>query len=144
MSDFYISDSREKLNIPWVCHQLRSSYWGEWLDDARIQRALLRSLVFGVYHDDVMDAGEIAVCGEQVGFGRVVTDGATFSSVMDIIIDEPYRNRGLGTRLMEAMLAHPDVCETVCIISTRDASLWYDKFGFEPCPIVMKRDPDAR
>lgn len=139
---FYVSTAKEKLNIHWVCVQLQNSYWGKWLADDQIQRAIANSLCFGVYEEDqVIDGGEIAVTGRQVGFGRVVTDKATFSSAMDIIIDEALRNRGLGSMLIETMLAHPDVRGTINIISTEDASLFYDRFGWTPCPGVLRRDP---
>lgn len=141
ITGYTISTSKEKLSMLWVCQQLRASYWGGWLTDEQIIAACGRSLCFGVYGDDVIDGGEIALCGEQVAFGRVVTDGHTFSSVMDIIVEEKCRNQGIGTMLMNAMLEHPDVKGTVCIISTQDKGFWYEKFGFETCPIVLKRDP---
>lgn len=142
ITGFHVSESREKLNIPWVCAQLRSSYWGGWLKDDQIQAAISRSLCFGLYADDVLDGGEIALCGEQIGFGRVVTDGHTFSSIMDIMIDEKHRNRGLGTMLMNAILAHQDVRKTICIIGTADRAFWYEKFGFKTCVAdILQRDP---
>ena len=139
---YHVSTSKERLNIPWVCAQIRASYWGAWLTDAKIQEAIRHSLCFGIYKDDtVLDGAEIAVTGEQVGFGRVVTDGVTFSSIMDILIDKPLRNRGLGTMLVTEMVTHPSVKPTICIISTKDASGFYEKWNFYSCQGVLKRDP---
>lgn len=138
---YQITEGRAALNRDWVCSRIRSSYWGGWLTDELIMKSCENSLCFGVYVDDVLDSGEIAVCGEQIGFGRAVTDGVTFSSLMDIYIEEKYRNRGLGTRLIETMLAHPMIKPTICTISTLDQSLYYEKFGWIPCGTVLKRDP---
>jgi GNAT superfamily N-acetyltransferase len=70
-----------------------------------------------------------------------ITDGVTFSSLMDIYIERQYRNQGLGTRLINTMLAHPAIKPTICILSTQDAFLYYEKFNFLSCGTVLKRDP---
>ncbi len=139
---FQISDSPEALNLPWICAHIKGTYWGGWLTDDQIIRSTQNSLCFGVYRsDDVIDGGEIAMCGEQVGFGRAITDGVTFSSLMDIYIERQYRNQGLGTMLINRMLAHPAIKPTICIISTQDGSLFYEKWNFNSCGTVLKRDP---
>lgn len=140
---FHITDSQEALDLPWICAHLKKTYWGGWLSDGQIIESTKNSLCFGVYKDEVFDEGELAVCGEMVGFGRAVTDGVTFSSLMDIYIDKNYRNQGLGTRLINTMLAHSKIKPTICTISTLDQSLFYEKFGWEPCGTVLKRDPVA-
>lgn len=38
---------------------------------------------------------------EQAGFGRVVTDRATFGYLCDVFVLEPHRGRGLSKWLME-------------------------------------------
>lgn len=140
---FNVSDSKERLNIPWVCAQIRASYWGFWMTDEMIKEAIRHSLCFGIYRDDtVLDGSEIAVTGEQVGFGRIVTDGVIFSSVTDLLIEQSVRNRGLGTMLLTGMMTHPRVKPTICILGTRDASGFYEKWGFKYCPVpVLQRDP---
>lgn len=137
-----ISTAKDRLNLPWVCQQIRSSYWGHWLDDKQIIKSIENSLCFGVYGpDQVLDGGEIVLSGEQVAFARVITDKSTFSTMTDLIVEESLRNQGIGTALVEAVLAHPDVKETINVISTEDASLWYDRFGWKPCDGVLKRNP---
>lgn len=42
------------------------------------------------------------------GFGRAVTDGATFTWVADIVIEPEFRGAGLGLRIMECLVfMHP-------------------------------------
>jgi ribosomal protein S18 acetylase RimI-like enzyme len=39
-------------------------------------------------------------------YARVISDKTRFAYVSDVIIDEPYRNQGIGVRLMEYLLNH--------------------------------------
>ena len=43
-----------------------------------------------------------------MGFGRVITDYATFNYLADIFVAESHRGRGLGAWLVECMLATPE------------------------------------
>jgi GNAT superfamily N-acetyltransferase len=79
-------------------------------------------MVFGVYHGD-----------EQVGFARVITDGATFAYLADVFIAEDHRGKGLSAWLMECILSHPDLQGLRrFLLATRDAHGLYRKFGFTP------------
>lgn len=44
-----------------------------------------------------------------VGFTRVITDGVYLAMVLDVIVAEDARKRGLGATLLEAVLDHPQV-----------------------------------
>jgi GNAT superfamily N-acetyltransferase len=77
-----------------------------------------------------------------------VTDHAIFSSVMDVFIEEEYRLKGIGTKLMKAIVTHPSVSRTVCILSTEwahhpdVAARLYKKCGFLPyAGYIMVRVP---
>lgn len=141
MSDsrFIISTNRRRLDLDWVCRTLRSSYWGGHLSDSQILLAVEHSLCFGVYEL----SAELPKL-KQVGFARIVTDHACFSSVTDVIIDEAYRGRGLGTRLVREVVEHPSVARTICVLASRDARPLYAKVGFQPINFVMQRDPTKR
>ena len=130
MKEIEVSTEKARLSLPWVCSSLRASYWGKALNDAQICTAIEHSLCFGAYHVD----------GVQIGFARVVTDGAIFSSVMDVYVDWRYQRQGVGRKLMEAILAHPDVKGTISVLSTQDADGFYRKFGYRGV-LAMKRNP---
>ncbi|TIW43726.1 MAG: GNAT family N-acetyltransferase, partial [Mesorhizobium sp.] len=51
----------------------------------------------------------------------------------DVIIWPEYRGQGIGTRLVQALIDHPD-CKTVThwSLSTNDAHAVYEKLGFRP------------
>jgi N-acetylglutamate synthase-like GNAT family acetyltransferase len=87
---------------------------------ASLARAMDGSLCFGVLHR-----------GTLVGFGRVVTDRATFAYLTDVVIHPAHRGRGLGARLTRRILAHPDLqgLRRFALL-TRDAMDFYAAFGF--------------
>jgi GNAT superfamily N-acetyltransferase len=70
----------------------------------------------------------------QVGFARVVTDLATFGWLCDVFVDESERGRGVGARLVEAVVADPRLSGLRRLaLATRDASTLYERYGgFEP------------
>lgn len=78
------------------------------------------SLCLGAYAD-----------GEQVGFARVVTDYACFAYVADVIVWPDRRGLGIGKKLVQAVLDHPELASvTGFSLRTSDAHSLYEKFGF--------------
>ena len=68
---------------------------------------------------------------EQVAFARVVTDRATYAWLCDVFVAAPSRGQGVGTRLIEAIVAHPDLQGLRrWALRTRDAHALYRRFGF--------------
>ncbi len=122
-----------RLDIEFVCRSLARTYWAGNRPREKIEASLRASLCFGLY-----DRTE----GRQVGFARVVTDGATFSWICDVFVDESLRGCGLGKALMTAVLSHPTVKSTPCALATRDAHGLYEKFGFKR-RVFMRRPADA-
>jgi ribosomal protein S18 acetylase RimI-like enzyme len=81
----------------------------------------------------------------MVGFGRVVTDLATFGYLTDVVVAPSHRDRGLGRWLTDCMVAHPQLQGfRRLVLLTRDAESLYRKAGFEsgPAPLVyLERRP---
>jgi GNAT superfamily N-acetyltransferase len=99
----------------------RDSYWAKGIPFETMRRAIEHSLPFGLYHG-----------GDQVGFGRLVTDYAVFAYVGDVLVLPEHRGRGLSKWLMETMLGHPDLQGLRrWNLATRDAHGLYRRFGFE-------------
>ena len=65
----------------------------------------------------------------MVGYARIITDHVTTFYLMDVIIDEKYRHQGLGTILMDAIMA--DVGDLWGILHTEDAQEFYTRYGFK-------------
>jgi len=77
--------------------------------------------------------------GRAVGMGRVIGDGGCFYVVTDIAVDPAHQRRGLGRRIMAALMAW--VRETgaptanVSLIADKPADKLYAQFGFfDPAP----------
>jgi GNAT superfamily N-acetyltransferase len=98
----------------------RESYWALGVARDVVDRAIDGSVPFGAYEGDV-----------QVGFARAVTDGATFAWIADVFVVSSHRGRGVGRRLVEAVLAHPQVrgARNV-LLATADAHGLYSPYGF--------------
>ena len=118
--DFYVTTDFKNIDIDAVCLLLSKSYWASSRPRDVIIKSLENSLCFSLFHKD-----------KQIGFVRVITDCATFAYLCDVIIDENYRNNGLGKWFVECMFKHPDLqnLRRWCLI-TRDAQEFYKKFGF--------------
>jgi GNAT superfamily N-acetyltransferase len=97
------------------------AYWSRGIPRPVFDRSIDNSLCFSALQD-----------GELVGFTRVVTDRATFAWVCDVFVSEPARGRGVGKRLVEAVVAHPELQGLrITILSTRDAHGLYEQYGFK-------------
>lgn len=137
--EYLISTDRERLDVDLVFEFLeREAYWIGNISRAKLVRYINHSLCFGVYR--VSDGKH-----RQIGFGRAITDFATVSHLADIFILESHRGQGLGSWLMECILAHPELeLVPVWTLNTRDRHGFYGQFGFEPDPgdgrrMVMRR-----
>ena len=76
-----------------------------------------------------------ATTGEQVGYARVVTDGATFAWLCDVIVDPGARGRGVGVGLVGFVIADLEPLGLKRIaLATGDAHGLYERFGFTPLP----------
>ncbi len=122
MADFEISSDPGRLDVDVIHAFLTRSYWAEGIPRQAVEKCIAGSICFGVYGD----AG-------QVGFARVVTDRATFGYLADVFILDEFRGRGLSKRLMNAVMAHPDLqgLRRLTLV-TRDAHSLYERYGFKP------------
>ncbi len=122
MSDFEISSDPKRLDLDVIHGFLTESYWAQGIPRRVVEKCIAGSICFGVYRGRA-----------QVGFARVVTDGATFGYLADVFILEEFRGRGLSKRLMDAVMAHPGL-ENLrrFTLVTRDAHSLYERYGFQP------------
>ncbi|MDJ0742440.1 MAG: GNAT family N-acetyltransferase [Xenococcaceae cyanobacterium MO_167.B27] len=67
-----------------------------------------------------------------IGFARATSDGIYRAAIWDVVIHPDYRGNGLGLKLVETVLAHPQVnkVERVYLTTTNQRS-FYERIGFE-------------
>jgi GNAT superfamily N-acetyltransferase len=74
--------------------------------------------------------------GEAVGMGRIVGDRGLFYQIVDIAVDPKHQKRGLGKRIVGALVDHlrHTALPTAYIglIADGEARRLYSLFGFEP------------
>lgn len=122
--EYTISTDPARIDLALVHDFLRQSYWAEDIPLEIVERSLRHSLPFGIYHG-----------AAQVGFARVISDRATFAYLADVFVLEPFRGQGLSKRLMEAILAHPELQHLRrWVLVTADAHGLYRQFGFDDLP----------
>ena len=115
----------------------RESYWVPGIRREFVERAIARSICFAVYGEN-----------RQLAFARVITDGAGFAWLADVFVLGDQRGHGLGKRLIEFVLSHPDLQRIRrFMLATRDAHDLYARFGFTPLAhperLMERYDADA-
>ena len=120
---YEVSDDLRHIDFDVVHAFLKTAYWCAGIPREVVERAAANSLVFGLYDPS----------GKQVGYGRSITDRATYAYFSDVFVLEEARGYGLGSFLVEAMMDHPDHRGLKHMsLATDDAHGLYERFGFKP------------
>lgn len=99
----------------------RESFWAAGRDPDGLRRMLRGS-----------QAAVSAWDGERlVGFGRATSDGAYRAVLWDVVVAGDHKGRGLGRRLVEALVEAPALARTerVYLMTTNSAG-FYERLGF--------------
>jgi N-acetylglutamate synthase-like GNAT family acetyltransferase len=133
--EFLVTTDRARIDLDAALLLLRTTHWGGGMDRTVLMRAIANSISFALLQGDRL-----------IGFGRAVTDMATYAYWTDVVIAEPFRGRGLGRWLSECMLQHPQLqnLRRVALL-TRDAQSLYTEIGFtegsQPLVYMEHRPP---
>ena len=124
--DYVISSDPSWVDVDVVWRFLsEESYWARGIPREIVLKSLPHSILFGVYEIGPQSRRE------QVGFARVISDRATFAYLADVFILANHRNQGLSKRLLQAVLAHPELRGLRrWLLFTADAHKLYERFGF--------------
>ena len=117
-----ISDKKDDLDMDTVLKLLKQTYWAKERSEDTIRKAINNSLCFGAY---------LAGSKQQVAFARVVTDYATTFYLCDVIVDEAFRGKGIGKKLIQTIVSDEKLKSLRGLLLTRDAHGLYGQFGFE-------------
>ncbi len=121
---FIVSTDKSRLQFDVICRYLsEQSYWAEGRTPEVVRTSIDNSLCYGAY-----------IGSDQVGFARVVTDYATFAWICDVFVLESARGRGIGKRMVEDIVFHPQLINLRrMMLATRDAHMLYRNYaGFQP------------
>jgi len=119
--DIRISTDRADVDID-VVHAFLSqdAYWSKNIPRATVQKAIENSYCFSAF------LGE-----RQIGFARVISDGATFAYLCDVFTLPEFRGKGVGKKLMQSVQAHPQLQGLRrWMLMTADAHKLYESYGF--------------
>lgn len=119
-TDLTVSADPALLDVERIARWLAGSYWAHDRERDTVERSLAGSLVWGAYAD-----------GGQVGLTRAVTDRATFAWLCDVVVDEAWRGRGVGHRMVGVAVEELRALGVPRIVlTTRDAHRVYADLGF--------------
>lgn len=137
-----INDERALLQLPNIHAMLKNAYWCVGITIDEISKSIDNStLVVGAYD---AEAG-------QVGFMRVISDKTRFAYILDVIVDEKFRHRGIATKMLKYALDHEELRDVYqWLLLTKDAHGVYKKLGFDTPPfldrfmMIRKERPDRK
>jgi N-acetylglutamate synthase-like GNAT family acetyltransferase len=118
---FTVRADRNAIDFDAVYDFLKTTPWASGLSRDALDRAMRNSLCFSLFEED-----------RQIGFARVITDFATYAYLCDVYVTEARRSQGLGSWLIQCVLAHPEIATLKRIaLITHDAQDFYLKLGFQ-------------
>lgn len=122
-----ISFDKAELDLDLIHAFLSGAYWSVGIPRHVVERAIANSLCVAAFAPD--ESGR----DEQIGFGRVVTDSATFAYLADVFVLPAHRGKGVATAMVEALQAHPDLQGLRrWMLITRDMHPLYAGLGWKP------------
>ncbi|MCC6904877.1 MAG: GNAT family N-acetyltransferase [Anaerolineae bacterium] len=117
----------DRLNDAQV-EQLAELYQREWWSRDRTieqtRKLLENTPLIVAFIDDVN--------GNLAGFLRVMTDYVVTATISDVIVAENYRGLGLGSKLIDTVLAHPALQDVNAFVlhCLEDMVPFYERWGF--------------
>lgn len=120
--NYRIINGADGMNISEVAALLKTTYWANHRSLETVEKSMHKSACYGVYLDDEK---------KLVGFARVISDYATTYYLCDVVIDEAYRNKGLGKALIAHIVSLPEYANLRGLLLTKDAHGLYAHYGFE-------------
>jgi N-acetylglutamate synthase-like GNAT family acetyltransferase len=115
-----VTTDRARIDLDQAYRLLTATWWAGSMPRVLFERAIRGSVTFAAYDGERL-----------VGLARVVTDLATYGYLTDVVVSEAERGRGIGSFLVECIIAHPELqgFRRLALL-TQDAQVLYRRFGF--------------
>ncbi len=137
-SSYYIRKGIENMYLAEVVELLHTTDWAKDRSEEMIRKSMENACTYGLFlkggnsKERSREGGNgESSTGEkdrQIGFARVLTDGVTTFYLMDLVIEEQYRDQGFGTILMDQIMKENG--HLYGMLHTQDAEAFYEKYGF--------------
>lgn len=120
---FIIKDGFKNMDFIKVTEMLSKSFWSPGINIDEVKKGAENSALI---------IGAFTLNGEQIGYARVISDKTRFAYILDVYIDENFRKRGIGQKLIGFILNHKDLIDVYqWLLITKDAHGVYKKAGFK-------------
>lgn len=137
---FTIREGFDAIDFSKVTSMLSATHWSPNISEAEVKKGAENSaVVIGAFLED----------GTQIGYARAVSDKTRFAYLMDVIVEEAYRDSGIGEQIVSYILNHPDLTDVYqWMLVTTYAHSFYEKCGFQrtsrPGDLMEIRKPRPR
>jgi GNAT superfamily N-acetyltransferase len=127
-----MTDQMDKYRIVEILTESQVSdlmdlYKNEFWSDKRTRQDVVKMLA----STDVI-IGLVDECDRLIAFTRVITDFVYRAMVFDVIVKPAHRKMGLGAKLMDALVNHPELqaVETFALTCLPNMIPFYKRWGF--------------
>jgi GNAT superfamily N-acetyltransferase len=113
-----------------ITEMLENAFWCKGIKKEEVEKGSMNSaLLVGAFNSE----------SEQVGFARAISDKTRFAYILDVIVREDYRRKGIGQNMIKSMIENKEMSNVYqWVLITKDAHEVYKKVGFS----VAKRPND--
>ncbi|MFQ6039663.1 MAG: GNAT family N-acetyltransferase [Candidatus Poribacteria bacterium] len=99
---------------------LKQTNWADERDIPGIETMMENSfLTIGAWDDDRL-----------IGFARVLSDGVYRALIDDVVVDELYRGKGIGTEIIKHLLSRLGQVEEIFLRTEKEMVSFYERLGF--------------
>jgi ribosomal protein S18 acetylase RimI-like enzyme len=128
--DLTLTDEVDRFDSEAVCALIQNANWAAHRSAEQILESLRHSTCL------VLERR-----GRSIGFVRAITDRSVNAYICDFVIAEDCRGKGLGTWMLEVLMAHPDLVRTNQYLITENAQAFYEPHGFRPHSFTCMKRP---
>jgi GNAT superfamily N-acetyltransferase len=112
----------ENMDFTKVTKMLSKAFWSPGIKIGEVKKGASNSaLNIGVFYNN-----------DQIGFARVISDKTRFAYILDVYVDENYREKGIGQLMINNILKNEELKDVYqWLLITKDAHGVYSKSGFK-------------
>jgi GNAT superfamily N-acetyltransferase len=129
MEDFIIRDGLEEMDFEKVTEMLSKAFWSPEIKIAEVKKGAENSALV---------VGAFLLNRTQIGYARVISDKTRFAYILDVYVDENYRKRRIGHKMIKYILDNNELKDVYqWMLITKDAHAFYSKNGFKPISLPL-------